>query len=334
MSKPAFLGASVQDSGTSAVADSLSPQEVQRRFEALAWLADSPLFVDKEQVAAFYDAVIQPEGQLRKVVLSLEKYKDHEVELRGSVTGKLSLAGWIKTIFPFLDAEVGASAEAAGKVGGGSKEGESVEIYAIETPQRRLVQLAFHYLSNIPERFLVVGNEQLTAETVWYDKELIKKAPRALVFIDFPAGTKFIPMAAEVQNGSVITVFNRLETEREKPPPPPKQSAHEPREEWLVRKDLAWSEYWDWFERTFDSRVALEIVEEFVSRQGKIEWIDFRVPVRSPQRPIHLHVCGRGQFSTGTFAYNLIKRGFNHGLRVVGTLKSEPDLNVLAIFEK
>jgi hypothetical protein len=27
-------------------------------------------------------------------------------------------------------------------------------------------------------------------------------------------------------------------------------------------------------------------------------------------------------------------RGFKHGLRVVGTLKSEPDLNVLGIFER
>jgi hypothetical protein len=47
-----------------------------------------------------------------------------------------------------------------------------------------------------------------------------------------------------------------------------------------------------------------------------------------------MHVQGRGEFATGTFAYNLVKRGFRHGLRVVGTMKSEPGMNALAIFEK
>jgi hypothetical protein len=39
-------------------------------------------------------------------------------------------------------------------------------------------------------------------------------------------------------------------------------------------------------------------------------------------------------YDTGTFAYNFIKRGYKHGIRLVGTLKSEPDMNVLAIYEK
>ena len=29
-----------------------------------------------------------------------------------------------------------------------------------------------------------------------------------------------------------------------------------------------------------------------------------------------------------------IKRGYKHGIRLVGTLKSEPDMNVLAIYER
>ncbi len=32
---------------------------------------------------------------------------------------------------------------------------------------------------------------------------------------------------------------------------------------------------------------------------------------------------------TGVFAYNFVPRGFNYGLRIVGTLKSGPDVNVL-----
>jgi hypothetical protein len=41
-----------------------------------------------------------------------------------------------------------------------------------------------------------------------------------------------------------------------------------------------------------------------------------------------------GDYDTGVFAYNFVKRGFSHGLRLVGTLKAGTDVNVLAIFEK
>ena len=46
---------------------------------------------------------------------------------------------------------------------------------------------------------------------------------------------------------------------------------------------------------------------------------------------MHLHLGARGKYDTGVFAYNLVNRTFKHGVRLVGTLKSEPDLNVLAI---
>jgi hypothetical protein len=69
---------------------------------------------------------------------------------------------------------------------------------------------------------------------------------------------------------------------------------------------------------------------------GRPRWIDYRVPIEGADTPhtIHLHVVAHGEFDTGVFAYNLVKRGWKHGLRVVGTLKSEPDVNVLAIYEK
>jgi hypothetical protein len=75
-------------------------------------------------------------------------------------------------------------------------------------------------------------------------------------------------------------------------------------------------------------------VEEAASNNGRIRWIDYRVPVTREGDTLHLHVCPAGKYDTGVFAYNFIKRGFKHGLRLVGTLKSEPDMNVLAIYEK
>jgi hypothetical protein len=67
-----------------------------------------------------------------------------------------------------------------------------------------------------------------------------------------------------------------------------------------------------------------------------IAWIDYNVSLapRSPAPFMHLHLMSRGQYPTGVFAYNFVTRGFKYGLRVVGTLKSGPDLNVLAVFER
>ena len=44
---------------------------------------------------------------------------------------------------------------------------------------------------------------------------------------------------------------------------------------------------------------------------------------------LHLHVVAHGDYDT-----NLIRRGERYGLRIVGSLKSQPALSVLAIYEK
>lgn len=321
----------------------------------LAWLADAPLFIDRQQVEAFYDAVVQPEGEHTKIVLSLEKYKEWQAKVEGKAKLKLGASDLIKLfapLFPFIKAEAEVEADGSGAITGGKREAETIEIRPIKTPQRQLVQLAFHYLANQPERLVML---QGTAGEIFPppqsevdDEAFILDSPRALAFVDFGPKTKFIPMAAEVVDGRVIKVFDRLETRLEKPPPAPnvQQRSEETVEEFKARRDTAWAEYWDWFDRTFEAHNVLEIVEDVVSTEGRIQWIDFRIPRlprdldREPSeeelalRPLHLHICGRGEFSAGTFAYNLIKRGHTHGLRMVGTLKTKPDLNVLAIFEK
>jgi hypothetical protein len=47
-----------------------------------------------------------------------------------------------------------------------------------------------------------------------------------------------------------------------------------------------------------------------------------------------LHLHAHADYDTGVFAYNLIRRGERYGLRIVGSLKSQPALNVQAIYEK
>jgi hypothetical protein len=75
-------------------------------------------------------------------------------------------------------------------------------------------------------------------------------------------------------------------------------------------------------------------VEAAATQHGRIHWIDYRLPLTQDGDTLHLHICPAGKYDTGVFAYNFIKRGFKHGARLVGTLKSEPDMNVLAIYEK
>jgi hypothetical protein len=60
-----------------------------------------------------------------------------------------------------------------------------------------------------------------------------------------------------------------------------------------------------------------------------------------PSRPAHyrgfVNSCASSEFDregTGVFAYNVIRRGERYGLRIIGSLKSKPALNVLAAFEK
>ena len=66
---------------------------------------------------------------------------------------------------------------------------------------------------------------------------------------------------------------------------------------------------------------------------------DFRVPMNettgSPEvEMMHLHLVARRGYFTGELAYMAVRRAMGHGLRVIGTLKDGPDINVLALYEK
>jgi hypothetical protein len=62
--------------------------------------------------------------------------------------------------------------------------------------------------------------------------------------------------------------------------------------------------------------------------------VDFRVPIGEIPNTMHLHIEVAGKYNTGTFGYRLIRRGEGHGLRIVGSLRDGPDVNVLALYEK
>jgi hypothetical protein len=172
------------------------------------------------------------------------------------------------------------------------------------------------------------------------------------VFIDLPGQeqaldeglpeTRLIPTAAEFGNGEVVPLFMDLTAESgERPPKYPdidadkyRQAQPEERQGMVRALPAQRKEYWAWFERNFNASRAMHVVEKASALRGGLRWIDFRVPLTAEGDTLHLHIAPNQSYPTGTFAYNLIKRGHKHGLRLVGTLKSEPDMNVLAIYEK
>jgi hypothetical protein len=302
----------------------VDPQSSAGDITKLGWLADAPLFIDAPQVLAFYDAVVRPEAKEKKITLSLKSLESKKTSTEGELTGEVSIAKWITTIFPFLDAKVGGKVSASTQSERGKEEGREVELEPIDSPQRQLVQLALHYVVNLPARIRIVSNP---LDPAWSDPKFAEGLPRALVFLDFPPSV-FLPMAAELATGKVALIHEAyLNAAWQKNPAP------DNRELSPDKKQAAWDGYWDRFVSNFDAQIALRTLEQ-QAEGSRIRWIDYRTPFSEKGKTFHLHVVAHGDYDTGVFAYNFVKRGFSHGLRLVGTLKAGNDVNVLAIFEK
>jgi hypothetical protein len=285
----------------------------------LPWLADAPLFIDGQQVGVFYDAVLRP--AFRTIQLEIAHDRTEALTKTFGANLGVKLPVW----FPWLGGSVGIE----GGVEKAKEEGESqtVTLEPVESPGRQLVELSLHYLERQKERIWSPQDDDWTLPP---NAEIVA-SPRMLTYLDFPPQTKFLPMAAELNDGRVVTFFGPLVEKLKKDGGtlPVRYPDDLSVAGWQEERD----KYWKWFSDHWNANRAIQVIEEEIGTGGRPRWIDYRVPINDGQT-IHLHVVGRGEFDTGVFAYNLVKRGWKHGLRVVGTLKSEPDVNVLAIYEK
>lgn len=306
---------------------------------SLAWLADAPLFIDERQVSAFYDAVVMPQSIEGKTVLEVGENNGFKIAGKAAGSAEISTSSLLHW-FPFLSGKASLSAEGSGEYVKGSQDKRTIELLPIATPQRQLVQLALHYSANLHDRLFFTEQTDLP-NAEWRDKALIQSTPRALCFIELPGldslsgemtPTKLIPTAAEFSNGEVVLLYDLFLSKDGRTMPPKYPEYNESQDE-ATRAALR-KEYWDWFHTEFDATKATIIVEQAAKDRGKVRWIDFRMPVNKAGDSLHLHIYPAEKYDIGAFAYNFIKRGYKHGLRIVGTLKSEPDVNVLAVFEK
>jgi hypothetical protein len=284
----------------------------------LSWLADAPLFIDGRQIGTFYDALVPREYKAVQLQLSAGQTKQLERSAGGSVTAGVS------TLFPWL--KISGAADAHRTTSHGSKEDQSITLEPVESPSMRLVQLTLHYLTNQPRRIRVVTH----GTEVPGDKD-ISASPRMLTFIDVPPRTMFLPQAAELDHGRVVTFFDALAEKLQQDPDSPRPPYPEDTTTGEgMRKRRA---YWKWYTERWNPDEVVKAVEEVIRDGGRLRWFDYKMTFATGEE-LNLHADAYGDYDTGVFAYNLIRRGWRYGLRIVGSLKSQPALNVLAIYEK
>ncbi len=289
--------------------------------EELLWLADAPLFIDDKQVDAFYDAVLQPDYE------EIGRSFDRSFSANTKIGAELTVGA---VFSPLVD----AGANVGHERGSGEASGSNWD--RVANPYRRLLGLVLRYATepSLRSRLLFVTGERCVdaggKEIDLAAPDYPRSIPRAMIMLEVPPNTKFIPAALEVDGtGNVVTIYKtfaeRLEAKDGTPTQPKYQSGPDP------ASTQARYDYWNWFADHYDRQIALEVVEEAVNN-GKVSWIAYRIPLLGEF--VHLHLAGRGQYDTGTFGYQLLARGNRHGLRIVGRLKAEPDINVLAAFER
>jgi hypothetical protein len=87
----------------------------------------------------------------------------------------------------------------------GQQDGQNVVLQPVESAARQLVQLSLHYLVNQRARICVADQQ-----TPLPDAGAIGASPRMVAFVDVPLGTRFLPQAAELNDGRVVTFFSPL----------------------------------------------------------------------------------------------------------------------------
>jgi hypothetical protein len=284
----------------------------------LSWLADSPIFIDSQQISAFYDAVVGP--AFRTVELQISTGQTRQLEKSAG----FRLGAGLPTLFPWL--KLDAAVDTGGVATRGRQEGNNIVLQPVESAARQLVELSLHYLVNQPGRICAVGRDSLLPSS-----EAIAASPRMIAFVDAGPGTRFLPQAAELDGGRVVTFFGPLieELKRDGGRLPVGYPDITSTGEGKLQRDA----YWKWFADHWNADKAVKVIEDVISDGGRPRWIDYRTTLDTGET-LHLHVVARGDYDTGVFAYNLIRRGQRYGLRIVGSLKSQPALNVLAIYDK
>lgn len=300
----------------------------------LWWLVDAPLFVDNSLVERFHDAIVWPASSDEKVEQGQFNKARTLLDGTGKLEGgaELSAPDFIKWLAPKLEAKGALE----GRV---TREGEKQDFSfttgrPIRSAERLLNELVIEYLKNFPNRILFVdvpvgqySNLEGPVERAAVE-QLLNSPPRPLVFVGVKERSAILPTMVEMEQGGFEPIYKTLEEKflglgsNTKYPDDDAADADDKRRA-----------YWDALKRGFKSRVAMQELEERCE-SGRIGWVDFRVLFSAAGETAHLHVVPGGKYHAGVFGYNFVHRAYRYGCRIVGSLKSGNDINVLAIYER
>jgi hypothetical protein len=306
-------------------------------LQRLWWLADAPLFIDEPLIASFYDAVVRPEFELQGKTIGEINERTNSLLMGGAGEAGLGLPSFLS----FLGAD--ARLKVDGKLEHTRKRTEQATAQhdwkAVHTAGRKLEELVAVYVADqrFHSRLLFMDCPTSGIQTLagaMLDFETLEQAndsfPRSLIFLDVKSEAIIIPTMCEFSAGGFAELYENLigklwkPEETSRPVYPSATSATASKERLAYWKDIS---------GRYNSRVAMEILEKAATDGRKLEWLDFRLRLSVEGETLHLHVCPRGLYAAATFGYNFIRRGNRQGVRIVGSLKRGPDLNVLAIFE-
>jgi hypothetical protein len=303
------------------------------RLGRLWWLADAPQFIDRDLVYRLHDAVVWPD--LEDVSVEAQKLEEIHTFIKGGgeleASADISAPGFLDYFLPKVKARATVKAEG----GRDSLQTEQIQTVGkvIKTPERLLNELVLAYLEFFPDRLLFVEvpggnysnlNGSLGQATV---DELLTSPPRPIVFVNVLQRSVIMPTMAEMDNGGFRPIYKILETEFLG-----NKSAVSYPDDDDPSADQARLNYWNALKVDFRSRRAMQVLEQSCEI-GRIGWIDFRILFNDKGDTAHLHIVPAGAYYAGTFGYNFVHRAYRYGCRIVGSLKSGNDVNVLAIYE-
>lgn len=165
----------------------------------------------------------------------------------------------MSALFPWL--KIDAGAEAGRAAARARRDGQSVTLQPVDGAARQLARLSLHYLVNQPERICVVSQD-----TSFPGAEAIAASPRMIAFADVPPGTRFLPQAAELNDGRVVTFFSPLieKLRRDGGPLPVAYPQSTTTDVGRRQRDACWN----WFAGHWNAGKAVQVVEEVIGAGG------------------------------------------------------------------
>tara|TARA_R100000306_G_scaffold62465_1_gene70568 strand:+ start:4758 stop:5765 length:1008 start_codon:yes stop_codon:yes gene_type:complete len=300
-------------------------QQRLHKWEKLWFVVDIPLFIDSQSVNKLYDALSRPEFETvsRTQGSSRQNSKHNSFQMSGKAGLELA---------PFLTTSM--NTKFGHKETNSHTESASFNQEANRSPEMQFEKVIGFYKQNYPKRIFWVGENlsqimDIDGKLYTWDeisKEIAVAAPRPLIIFELEKGSKIIPMAGETVDSMFKPIYKSYIAQLDNSDDFP---------EYKSEDDPESDRYWKALEESFDSAKAMREVENATKSGGRLDWIDYRLLSIEENEilPIHLHLAPKGNYNTGTFAYQTVRRGSKFGLKIVGTLKQGRDVNVLAMYE-